>query len=231
MTRPVVTVRSRKLGRKFLAAEAWWILTGRNDVASIAPYSKDISKFSNDGRRFDGAYGPRVVDQLRYVCDALINDKDTRQAVMTIWRSNPQPSKDIPCTVACQWMIRQRGSVRRLHCVDTMRSSDAWLGWPYDVFNFSMLSTLILLTIRERDESLKDVQLGSLILQAGSQHLYETDFHGVEKLFEAPEYDEYAPLDLNDFANPEELVESLACRKGDVPVRLFNGLTWMSELY
>lgn len=223
MTRSVVSVRARKLGRKFLAAEAWWILTGKNDVASISPYSKDIVKFSDDGKRFSGAYGPAIVDQLTFVCDSLVSDYDTRQAVATIWRRNPRPSKDIPCTVACQWLIRSG----KLHCVDTMRSSDVWLGYPYDVFNFSMLSAMILLTLRQRDERLKDLQLGTLTLTAGSQHLYESNFKAVEQLFDNVSADSYRYFDADDFASPEQLVELLELRKDGK----YCGLPWMAELY
>jgi len=223
MTRPVISIKGRKLGRRFLAAEAWWILTGRNDVASISPYSKDISKFSDDGKRFSGAYGPAIVDQLTFVCDALTSDQDTRQAVATIWRRNPRPSKDVPCTVACQWLIRGG----KLHCVDTMRSSDVWLGFPYDVFNFSMLSAMILLTLRQWGDVFKDVGLGTLILTAGSQHLYESNFKAVEQLFDDLSADQYAPLDVDDFSSPEQLVGLLECRKDGK----YFGLPWMKELY
>lgn len=188
MKYPVVSSRP-KLGYKFLVAEAWWILSGRNDVASIKPYSPHIAGFSNDGLRFDGSYGPRIIDQLRFVCDTLIADVESRQAVIEIWRPNPRPSKDIPCTVAVQWMIRKETMPNdketfKLHCFDTMRSSDAWLGWPYDVFNFSMLSLYIGLMLRDRDrengariggcqrQEFTSLELGTLHLTAASQHLY-----------------------------------------------------------
>lgn len=163
---PIVTVPERKLSPQFMAAEARWILNGDDKVGTIAPYAPSIANFSDDGQRFFGAYGPRVIHQLSYVVRALESDQDTRQAVMTIWRQNPPKTKDVPCTVSIQWLIRGGA----LHCVDTMRSSDVWLGWPYDVFNFTMLTVAILLLLRDRNGC--DLQLGSLWLNAGSQHLY-----------------------------------------------------------
>ena len=160
---PVLTVKERKLGYKFMAAEAAWILSGDNRVNSIAPYSKAISNFSDDGYFFNGAYGPMIRDQMHSVIAALNDDPDTRQAVLTIWRPNSAKSKDIPCTVSVQFLIRDG----LLHVVDTMRSSDLWLGWPYDVFNFSMLARYVICHLKHKPE------LGSLILQAGSMHLYE----------------------------------------------------------
>lgn len=177
---PIVTVRQRKLGYKFMAAEAYWILTGDNRVETIKPYSKAIETFSDDGKTFFGAYGPKVVDQLLYVVETLAKDQDTRQAVMTIWRENPPASKDIPCTVAVQFIIRNR----RLNCIDNMRSSDAWLGWPYDVFNFTMLSYYIILTL-SIDFGIHLLP-GLLYMNCGSQHVYSENYAGVEECLRRP---------------------------------------------
>jgi hypothetical protein len=64
----------RKLNYKFMAAEAYWILSGSDRVDAIAPYMKAISHFSDDGETFFGAYGPKVVSQLDYVVDQLNSD-------------------------------------------------------------------------------------------------------------------------------------------------------------
>ena len=172
MNLPCVTIPNRKLGYKFMAAEAAWILSGDNRVETIAPYSKAIANFSDDGYFFHGAYGPMIRDQLHFVADALNQDKDSRQAVLTIWRPNPRPSKDIPCTVSIQFLIRDD----KLHVIDTMRSSDLWLGWPYDVFNFSMLARYLLCLLDY------DIELGELVLQAGSMHLYEEQWTDADLL-------------------------------------------------
>lgn len=175
MQAPIIVNQHRNLGYKFMAAEAAWIVGGQEDVASIAPYSKEISKFSDDGETFYGAYGPRIKGQVQSVVSALTNDKDTRQAVLTIWRPNPRPSKDIPCTVALQWLIR----LNKLYCVATMRSSDLWLGHPYDIVNFSSVSFYILLHLRE---TYPELELGELYLTAGSKHVYERNAHDAAKI-------------------------------------------------
>lgn len=187
MRYPVVRVPGRKLGWRFLAAEAWWILSGRDDVESIAPYSKGISDFSDDGVRFFGAYGPKVAGQIDGVVDKLLQDPDSRQAVISIWRENPPATRDVPCTLSLQFLIRDR----KLHCVATMRSSDAWLGWVYDVFNFTMISAMVLLKLRARCFDLGTAELaystlaedlGNLYLTMGSSHLYERNWKAVEEI-------------------------------------------------
>jgi thymidylate synthase len=168
MRHPVVLTKARKLSYRFMAAEAWWILAGKKDVESISRYCKAIAKFSDDGETFFGAYGPKISAQVEGVVRKLVQDRDSRQAVIGIWRENPPHTKDVPCTVAVQWLIRDGV----LHCIDTMRSNDVWLGFPYDVFNFSMISWHILECLRDEGIS---VDLGTLYLNAGSHHLYENN--------------------------------------------------------
>lgn len=166
MHSPIVTAIKRKLGYRFLFAEAAWILSGDYRVETIQPYSKSIANFSDNGLTFFGAYGPKILEQLPYVCNKLVEDDNTRQAVLTIWRENPPNTKDMPCTISVQFLIRGD----KLHCIVNMRSSDAWLGWPYDTFNFSMLSALIILVIKQATSWQLD--LGYLHMNLGSSHLY-----------------------------------------------------------
>jgi thymidylate synthase len=169
MEYPVVTVRSRDLGYRFLFAEPHWILSGSRWVDDIERYAP-VKKFSNDGYTLDGAYGPPLMDQMRYIIDSLDQMRDSRQAVATFWRPSPRHSADIPCTIALQFLLRES----QIHCIASMRSSDAWLGWPYDVFTFTMITTYVLLRLKERNPMTESFSLGKLYLTAGSQHLYDS---------------------------------------------------------
>lgn len=166
----VLSVSERKLNYKFMAGEAYWILSGDNTVDGIAPYNPNISKFSDDGVTFFGAYGPKIMGQIEYVVEKLASDVNTRQATLTIWRENPPETKDVPCTVAMTFQIR--GGL--LNCHTFMRSSDVWLGLPYDVFNFSMVSAYILARLTELGKY-TELQLGELYVTAVSSHLYESN--------------------------------------------------------
>jgi len=211
MKKPVISIPGRKMGYKFMTAEAKWILSGDNRIRNINKYSPFIWEFSDDGEFYNGAYGPKIIDQLTYICDMLEQDLDTRQAVLTIWRENPRPSRDISCTTQLQFMIRDG----KLHCMDTMRSSDAWLGWVYDVFNMSMLSGYIMLLLRDRasrryktekefNENFKPLELGNLYLTAASHHIYDKDIDKVHDLIssdareDAFEYQEFTPYSFED---------------------------------
>lgn len=193
MQSPVIRLKARKLNYRFMAAEAYWILSGRDTVADIAPWNSQIAKFSDDGVRFAGAYGPMIESQIDYVVEKL-NDRDTRQATMTIWRPNPAPSKDIPCTVAIDFKIRNG----ELSAHVFMRSSDVWLGLPYDVFNFSMLGHLVC----GRLAALTGILTvpGQLYLTAASSHLYLSNLEAAREVS-----DELAPDDGKEYLVPEIL--------------------------
>lgn len=195
---PVISVPERKLSLKFMAAEAYWILSGDNKVETIAPYCENISRFSDNGVDFFGAYGPRFREQLGHVVETLHNDPFSRQAVLTLWRPNPAPSKDIPCTVAMSFLIR--GGV--LHQTVFMRSSDAWLGLPYDIFNFSMIGLLVtsLLNAKRRRHATEGelVRPGMLTIVPASFHLYTSNLEAAHRLIRltsaAGETFNYAPV-------------------------------------
>lgn len=179
MSRPIVLCPLRKLSYRFMAAEALWILNGDDTVVGIAPYNPNISAFSDDGLTFFGAYGPKIVSQFDYIVRKLYEDPDTRQAVLTIWRENPRPTKDVPCTVAIAFSIREA----RLHCHVFMRSSDAWLGLPYDIFNFSMLALKVACAYNDIVASTAGtdsgpLELGLLHLTMASSHLYSRNHEG-----------------------------------------------------
>jgi len=202
MNYPVLTIPSRKLSYKFMAAEAYWILSGDNRVKTIAPFNERISQFSDDGQTFFGAYGPKVVDQLTFVVDKLREDNDSRQAGLTIWRENPPATKDVPCTIAIFFNIRNA----KLNCHVFMRSSDAWLGLPYDVFNFSMLTHLVCGLLNNVGDI--NVRPGGLYLTAASSHLYFRDINAAVDCIHAPTKPSLITPD-NLYRHPDVLMSTL----------------------
>lgn len=157
----IVVHAVRNLNFRFMVAEWLWIAFGLNDVGILTRYNSQMARFSDDGKTLAGAYGPRLRPQWAHVLSTLNRDPDSRQAVATIWTPSPSASKDIPCTISLQFMIRGG----RLHTFASMRSSDAWLGLPYDVFTFSQLGNMLAGELR--------VEPGPLHLHLASSHLYE----------------------------------------------------------
>ncbi len=207
MIAPVVTLPSRGLGYRFLAAEAAWILSGDNRLSSIQPFAKRIADTCDDGLTFRGAYGPKFVDQVGWVAADLARDLSSRRAVMTLWRERPGPTRDTPCTTSLQWLVRHG----QLNCVVTMRSSDIWLGWPNDIHAFTMMSWYLLLTLRQLLPRSASLQLGTLYLTAGSGHLYLRNLAGVQACLndDVATARGVAPIVSTECDNPDELVAHL----------------------
>jgi thymidylate synthase len=150
----------RKVSYRFMIAEWLWIWNGHNDVATISPYNPNIAQFSDDGVVFNGAYGPPVQSRWSGILELLRADPDSRQAVIPIYRTPDGPTKDVPCTLSITFFIRQH----HIETVVSMRSSDTWLGLPYDMFLFTSLANILAAQL--------GVDTGGLTLHLGSSHLY-----------------------------------------------------------
>lgn len=174
MNHPMVLSKGRKVNYGFMFAEAAYIIQGWSNVRYLESH---ISKFGNYSDLYplqQGSYGPPFVEQVRYVVETLEDNDESRQAVMTIWRPNPRRSKDIPCTLSLQFLIRDN----KLHTIVTMRSSDIFTGLIYDMFCFTAMSAVVLAFLDF------DVKLGTCWINAGSSHLYKRDFDRIKKIDE-----------------------------------------------
>ena len=156
----------RKLSVNYAVGELLWYLSGSNSLSDIQPYSSVWEKLSDDGMTINSAYGHRIhhkfgFDQWLHVKNLLTKDPYTRQAVIHIKEPSNVPTKDLPCTISLQYLIREGA----LHCIVYMRSNDLWLGFPYDVFCFTAFQTKLAMEL--------GVKLGNYTHIAGSLHLYE----------------------------------------------------------
>lgn len=191
-------------------AETLWMLAGRNDLDWLETYIPSCKKWSDDGKTWRDAYGPRlrlhghtyellsgkkypvgaVTDQLNNVIQKLQQDIHTRQAVMTIW--NPQldwveNSKTYPCNIALQFMVREN----KLHMFVTVRSNDVIYGFSHnDFFSWSILHQMMAHWI--------GVELGSLHWNAASFHIYERHYDLADKII----YDTHPRMFLYDYDVP-----------------------------
>jgi thymidylate synthase len=165
----------RDLNYRFMIAEWLWIAFGLNELKYLSRYNSVMSRFSDDGETLYGSYGTRWDDQLVYVIENLKKDRDSRQAVCTLWTPNPPQSKDIPCTISWQFLVR----AGKLHMTANMRSSDAWLGLPYDWFVFSQMANCI--------ATLLDIHRGTLTMNLASSHLYEEHYPQAKAVTGSPE--------------------------------------------
>lgn len=169
---------TEKRGRVFSAlGELAWYLAGRKDGKSITYYiDRYKDEIEKDGT-VNGAYGPRLfarkgVGQFDTVINLLRSKATTRKAVLQIFDASDLRGKfkDVPCTCTMQFMVRKD----RLHASVVMRSNDAYIGLPHDVFCFTMLQEIAARTL--------GCELGTYSHYAGSLHIYE-DFIGAARAY------------------------------------------------
>lgn len=165
----------RNLSMKYAIGELLWYLSGSNKLADIEPYAKFWGKISDDGETINSAYGYRIhqqfgFDQWEYVKRCLTIDQYSRQAIIHIKDASDEPTKDTPCTLDLQFLIRGE----ELHLTVHMRSNDIWLGFPYDVFAFTCLQIKMAMEL--------GINVGTYTHIAGSLHLYQKDALKVEEI-------------------------------------------------
>jgi thymidylate synthase len=118
-----------------------------------------------------GKVEPRQVDN---VINLLKKKSDSRQAVIQLFDASDivEEHKDIPCTCTLQFLIRQN----RLHMITNMRSNDAFLGLPHDVFAFTMLQEIVARSL--------EVELGTYKHAVGSLHLYDENRNSAQQFLD-----------------------------------------------
>lgn len=162
----------RGVNPKIAAIEAIQLIGGISTPDMVVKASPQFENYRESNGIFYGAYGRRIYQQVKEVIKKLKNDRDSRQAVITLWSpllDNMSGMKDYPCTVALHFAIYQN----KLSMNVVMRSNDAWLGTPYDIFQFTQLQWSICHSL--------GVSPGKYTHTAWSLHLYETNFDAVEE--------------------------------------------------
>ena len=164
-TKNILKSNIRNMPMRYAVGELLWYLSGSNRLDAIKKYSKAWESLSDDGETVNSAYGYRIFeqfgfDQWEYVKDLLKKDPNTRQAVIHIKDASNKPTKDTPCTVSLQFLLRNG----QLNLTTYMRSNDIWLGFPYDVFSFTCLQIIMAFEL--------GVEIGEYTHIAGSLHLY-----------------------------------------------------------
>lgn len=192
ITRPLVGAlpvgSGRGLNLHIAAVEATLLVAGRGSLPHLDRASSGrFSRYSDDGAILAGAYGPRIRHQMVPLIQRLHDDPDTRQANLVILGPGDvrSQSRDVPCTSYLNFHIEDG----RLCMTAHMRSSDVWLGLPYDVFQFTRLQAAVAGTLGRPTGYYRHV--------ADSLHLYEEHWGAVGNLTEAPlDHVAYGMLDM-----------------------------------
>lgn len=160
-----------------------WITQGNFNLEAIRYYQPIAGKFSSDGIRVIGAYGPRLfgvqhLNQMKHITKILDEDTTRRRAVASIYL--PQfdqheiKNEEVPCTLNLQYLVRDG----KLNAITFMRSQDVFKVLPYDVFVFTMLQEYLTAVL----QAAHDIELGTYHHFSGSFHVYTDDMEDVHKV-------------------------------------------------
>jgi thymidylate synthase len=171
--------RTETRGKPFSSlGELCWYLAKSNDLNFIEYYLSDYRK-SAEGEIIYGGYGPRLFDwgginQMANITALLRKKPNSRKAVIQLFQASDIEAehKDTPCTCTLQFMVR-RG---KLNMITYMRSNDAYLGLPHDIFCFTMIQEIV-----ARDLS---IDLGTYKHVAGSLHLYDNKVEAAKRFLD-----------------------------------------------
>lgn len=170
-TKNIMKNSLRNLSMRYAIGEMLWYMSGQNKLKEIQKYTKNWDRMSDDGIHVNSNYGYCIsrkygFDQWEFCKEELVKNPESRRAVIHIKEPSDKESKDVNCTICLQFFIRDN----KLYMTTYMRSNDIWLGFPYDVFQFTCMQILMSMEL--------ELELGSYTHISGSLHLYERDLYG-----------------------------------------------------
>lgn len=204
--------RSEGKGKIFSAlGEFFWYLSGDTKLDFIDYYvPKRFQEESDDQVTVRSGYGDRLfnwrnLNQFQNVVELLKSKPSSRKAVVQLFDAEDlaKDYKSIPCTCTLQFLIRDNA----LHLFTSMRSNDAFIGLPHDVFSFTMLQELI--------ASIVGVQVGEYKHCAGSLHLYKDKFAAAQTYLDEG-YQSITPMPSMPVNGAWESIEKLKSLEQDI---------------
>lgn len=185
------------------AVEAIQLIGAISVPRMVIAASPRFSDYQEPNGEFYGAYGARIGTQVDAVIEKLVQDRHSRQAVITLWNplyDNSSNRKDYPCTVSLHFAIIDD----KLEMNVTMRSNDVWLGTPYDLFQFTQLQMSIATVLR--------IEPGVYRHTAWSLHLYESDIEDIEEFISNEIYpsNAYQPAGIGSYGDSWEDIQRRA---------------------
>ena len=100
-------------------------------------------------------------DQIRKVIDQIKNDPNSRRIILSAWNPSEIQSMALPpCHMLAQFIVRDG----KLSCMMTQRSADSFLGVPFNIASYALLTHIL---ARECG-----LDVGKLVISLGDAHIY-----------------------------------------------------------
>jgi thymidylate synthase len=167
---PLVT--TKKLHLKSIIHELLWFLAGDTNVKYLNDHGVTIwNEWADEQGELGPVYGHqwrswpapdgRAIDQIAGVVDAIRRNPDSRRLIVTAW--NPADVDRMalpPCHCLFQFYVAEG----RLSCQLYQRSADVFLGVPFNIASYALLTMLM--------AQVTGLDPGEFIHTFGDAHLY-----------------------------------------------------------
>ena len=117
------------------------------------------------------------VDQLANLIDGIKNDPNGRRHILTAWNVAELDQMALPpCHVLAQFYVNHG----KLSCHMYQRSVDVFLGLPFNIASYALLTHMI--------AQVCDLGVGELIISTGDTHIYSNHVEQVKEQLSRDEY-------------------------------------------
>jgi thymidylate synthase len=180
---PLIT--TKKLHLKSIIYELLWFLKGDTNVKYLHDKGVRIwdewadengnlgPVYGKQWRSWEGAEG-KTVDQVSELIQQLKTNPDSRRLIISAWNVADLPEmKLMPCHCLFQFYTSPTEEGRRkLSCQLYQRSADVFLGVPFNIASYALLTMMI--------AQVCDMVLGEFVHSFGDVHLYKNHFEQAE---------------------------------------------------
>lgn len=175
---------TKKLHTKAIVGELLWFLSGDTNVRALQDQKITIwDEWADEDGNLGPVYGGQWrhwndyadrqgvgTDQITALIDGIKADPFGRRHIVTAWNPTDLPAQKLPpCHVLFQCYVADRKLSLKLY----QRSADMFLGVPFNIASYALLTHLI------ADQCGLDV--GKFIWTAGDAHIYINHFEQVKK--------------------------------------------------
>ncbi len=108
---------------------------------------------------------PVEIDQLDSLVEQIRRNPHSRRLVLSAWNVGELDAMKLP---PCHLLFQFNVSAGRLNCAMTMRSCDVFLGLPFNIASYALLTMMV--------AQVTHLEPGELILFLGDTHVYQNHF-------------------------------------------------------
>lgn len=176
---PLVT--TKKIHLRSVIYELLWFLRGETNLKYLHDHNVSIwdewadengdlgSVYGKQWRRWECRDG-RVVDQVSELLQQIRTNPNSRRLIISAWNVGELNQMALPpCHLLFQFYVVNN----QLSCKLTQRSADAFLGVPFNIASYSLLTHMIAQQC--------DLDVGEFIWSGGDCHIYSNHFDQVNE--------------------------------------------------